>query len=305
MSHFIPYSFLNWLLCLFIWSCKKVFVSTISFALKYNPVAPSVKISWIALIGFLSKNVSFFIFTFSLSSDDGLLSLGCGNIPIKRFCVCFCWSQEVSGVLHFDLHTLPGVKSPSTLTHSPTGDWTLPKESWFFPTHTLKKSWDVTFWASLVRVFLTSFHWREDGRGKPLEESKLEVLTSCEPGPHLPFPSRRWAHVCVMCVLGHCSRVWLVVTLQTVARQAPLSMGFSRQEYWSGLPCLLQEIFLNQVLNPCLLHLLHCKQTLQLSHWGSPMELISPENKYKCGAHGLPHHFFHTWHILHWTADCS
>ena len=24
--------------------------------------------------------------------------------------------------------------------------------------------------------------------------------------------------------------------LQTVARQAPLSMGFSRQEYWSGLP---------------------------------------------------------------------
>ena len=27
------------------------------------------------------------------------------------------------------------------------------------------------------------------------------------------------------------------MTLWTVARQAPLSMGFSRQEYWSGLPC--------------------------------------------------------------------
>ena len=27
-------------------------------------------------------------------------------------------------------------------------------------------------------------------------------------------------------------------TPQTVARQAPLSMGFSRQEYWSGLPLL-------------------------------------------------------------------
>ena len=26
------------------------------------------------------------------------------------------------------------------------------------------------------------------------------------------------------------------MTLWTVARQAPLSMGFSRQEYWSGLP---------------------------------------------------------------------
>ena len=28
----------------------------------------------------------------------------------------------------------------------------------------------------------------------------------------------------------------LFATLWTVARQAPLSMGFSRQEYWSGLP---------------------------------------------------------------------
>ena len=27
------------------------------------------------------------------------------------------------------------------------------------------------------------------------------------------------------------------VTLWTVAHQAPLSMGFSRQKYWSGLPC--------------------------------------------------------------------
>ena len=27
------------------------------------------------------------------------------------------------------------------------------------------------------------------------------------------------------------------VQFWTVARQAPLSMGFSRQEYWSGLPC--------------------------------------------------------------------
>ena len=38
----------------------------------------------------------------------------------------------------------------------------------------------------------------------------------------------------------HCSqtlsRVRLFVTLWTVARQAPLSMGFSRQEYCSGLP---------------------------------------------------------------------
>ena len=37
-----------------------------------------------------------------------------------------------------------------------------------------------------------------------------------------------------VCVLSH---VLLFTTLWTVARQAPLSMGFPRQEYWSGLPC--------------------------------------------------------------------
>ena len=40
-----------------------------------------------------------------------------------------------------------------------------------------------------------------------------------------------------MRVLGHLSHVQLSATLQTVAHQAPLSMGFSRREYWSGLPC--------------------------------------------------------------------
>ena len=35
------------------------------------------------------------------------------------------------------------------------------------------------------------------------------------------------------------SRVWLFATLWTVAFQAPLSMGFSRQEFWSELPCPL------------------------------------------------------------------
>ena len=38
------------------------------------------------------------------------------------------------------------------------------------------------------------------------------------------------------CLLRHFSHVWLSVTPWTTACQAPLSMGFSRQEYWSGLP---------------------------------------------------------------------
>ena len=63
----------------------------------------------------------------------------------------------------------------------------------------------------------------------------------------------------VRVVLSHLSCVQIFVTLWTTARQAPLSMGFSRQEYWSGLPQPLPGDLPNQGLN---LGLLYCKQVL-------------------------------------------
>ena len=71
-----------------------------------------------------------------------------------------------------------------------------------------------------------------------------------------------------MCVLGLFSCIRLCATAWTVAHQAPLSMGFSRQEYWSGLPCLLQGIFPTQGSNLHLLCLLHWQE-------GS-LELVPP-----------------------------
>ena len=53
-----------------------------------------------------------------------------------------------------------------------------------------------------------------------------------------------------------CSVVSTSVTPWTVAHQGPLSIGFPRQEYWSGLPFLLQGIFLTLGLKP---NLLHCR----------------------------------------------
>ena len=50
----------------------------------------------------------------------------------------------------------------------------------------------------------------------------------------LTFPA---LFLLLCCVLSHFSRVRLLETPWTVARQAPLSVGFSRQESWSGLPC--------------------------------------------------------------------
>ena len=47
------------------------------------------------------------------------------------------------------------------------------------------------------------------------------------------YPSNE--HAC--CMLSHFSSVHPFETSWTVVPQAPLSMGFPRQEYWSGLPC--------------------------------------------------------------------
>ena len=42
--------------------------------------------------------------------------------------------------------------------------------------------------------------------------------------------------ICVLLLLSRFSCVRLLVTPETAAYQAPPSLGFSRQEYWSGLP---------------------------------------------------------------------
>ena len=55
------------------------------------------------------------------------------------------------------------------------------------------------------------------------------------------------------------SRVQLFVTPWTVTHQAPLSMGFSRQEYWRGLPCPPTRDLLHTGANLCLLCLLYWK----------------------------------------------
>ena len=54
-----------------------------------------------------------------------------------------------------------------------------------------------------------------------------------------------------VCMLSGFSRVQIFATPWTVARQAPLSMGFSRQEYWSGLPFASPGELPNPGIEPC------------------------------------------------------
>ena len=83
-----------------------------------------------------------------------------------------------------------------------------------------------------------------------------------------------WAYV-----LSHFSCVRLFATSRTVAHQAPLSMGFSRQEYWSGLPISTpgdlpdQGIELTSLLSPALI-----VGFFTILPLGSPSLSISPFN---------------------------
>ena len=81
------------------------------------------------------------------------------------------------------------------------------------------------------------------------------------------------------CMLSRFGHVQLSVTLWTVAYQAPQSMGFSKKEYWSGLPCLLQGVFPTQGSNRHLLCLLHLQVgSLPLIQRRKPMLSIGYQN---------------------------
>jgi len=81
-------------------------------------------------------------------------------------------------------------------------------------------------------------------------------------------------HYVINMCLSHFSRVRLFVTLWIIACQAPLSMGFSRCEYWSVLPCLppgnLPDPGMESMspLSPALQ-----VDSLPISHWRSPLAM--------------------------------
>ena len=73
------------------------------------------------------------------------------------------------------------------------------------------------------------------------------------------------------------SRVWLFATLWTVACEAPLSKGFPRQEYWTGVPFPPP----GGLPNPVDWTLISCISSQILYHWATweaPFHLIVPIN---------------------------
>ena len=82
----------------------------------------------------------------------------------------------------------------------------------------------------------------------PTKSSEVHQITLWE-----LFPYSMFLMVCAQSL----SHVQLFVTPWTVAHQSSLSMGFSRQEYGSRLPCPPPGDFPHQGLNSCLPFLLH------------------------------------------------
>ena len=73
-------------------------------------------------------------------------------------------------------------------------------------------------------------------------------------------------------MLSYFNHVQFFVTPWTVAHQAPLSMGFSKQEYWNELPFPPPGDLPNPGIEPLSLYLLlwHV-DSLSMSHLGSPV----------------------------------
>ena len=134
------------------------------------------------------------------------------------------------------------------------------------------------------RTHSTDKSWVFRPRLCPFNSSPLVCSPSVRPPVFLHWDSRKvlwhprqetdhtlWQCLCFpVCVLSH---VQLFVTPWIVECQAPLSMGFSMQEYWSGLPFPPPGGLPNSGWNPHLLCLLHCRRIPH--HWATWESLTS------------------------------
>ena len=89
------------------------------------------------------------------------------------------------------------------------------------------------------------------------------------------------------------SRVWLLATPWTAAHQAPLSMGFSRQEYWSGVPLPSPPEYLDPYF--CL----RTKSSKQNSRWKRIHKKFNVLSDLETGNFWISHPFYsYIWYSI-------
>ena len=118
-----------------------------------------------------------------------------------------------------------------------TASWRTISPPWRFPyASPVQFSFIVQLWQSLIylpTIILPIHKCHKNGIKNFRFHHGEELCQSMDGGSVLKdLPASARAATAAKWLI----RVWLLVTPWTAAYQAPLSMGFSRQEYWSGLP---------------------------------------------------------------------
>ena len=152
-------------------------------------------------------------------------------------------------------HSLPGfIPHPPSLqrTGQKEFDWSLSECFYLIVLQVFKTWWPSSlceYW--LLQIKWTKTNWLKTtlllerdavSAPKKLFFNQLYFHLKERQEGTLFFSRRRCVCVCVCMRARACAHVlryvWFSVTPRTVARQAPIFMEFSRQEYWSGLPFL-------------------------------------------------------------------
>ena len=127
--------------------------------------------------------------------------------------------------------------------------------------------WDFLQWTSVCLIKSTLL--TASSRTQLELSTGLGVESSLSHIKNWEYTQASWLIYPCCAVLSHFSSAWLFA-IPTVALQAPLSTGFSRQEYWSGLPCPSPEDLPDSGIEHRSLCLLHFMQILYpLSYLGN------------------------------------